>query len=142
MPTGRYFISRNAFFRLLLFLVSFIRTCLPTNDSGAIWYPRKMNVGEGFDARFEFEISLPSTKCNRMDDVSTFCRSRGADGIAFVLQNTSDSALGNAGSGLGYDGIFNALAVEIDTFFNFDRLDSYENHIAVIKPCYPDLMRR
>lgn len=100
--------------------------------SGAIWYPRKMNVGEGFDAYFEFEISLPSAKCSRMDDENTYCRSRGADGIAFVLQNTSDSALGNAGSGLGYDGIFNALAVEIDTFFNFDQLDLYENHVAVM----------
>lgn len=99
---------------------------------GAIWYPRKMNVGEGFDAYFEFEISLPSTRCNRMDDVNTYCRSRGADGIAFVIQNVSDVALGNAGNGLGYEGIFNALAVEIDTFFNFDQLDFYENHIAVM----------
>ena len=91
-----------------------------------------MNVGEGFDVYFEFEISLPSTKCSRMDDTNTFCRSRGADGIAFVLQNTSDVALGDAGSGLGYRGIFNALAVEVDTFFNYDNLDLYENHIAVM----------
>ena len=48
-----------------------------------------------------------------MDDVNTYCRSRGADGLAFVMQNVSEVALGNSGSGLGYAGIFNALAVEV-----------------------------
>ena len=31
-----------------------------------------------------------------------------------------------------YEGIDNALAVEIDTFFNYDQLDFYENHISVM----------
>ena len=48
-----------------------------------------------------------------------------------VLQNLFFVS-GNAGSGLGYEGIYNALAVEIDTFFNYDKLDFYENHIAVM----------
>ena len=58
-------------------------------SSGAAWYRRKMNVREGFDTTIKFEISNPSQKCDRLDDVNTFCRSRGAcaDGFAFVLQN-------------------------------------------------------
>lgn len=99
---------------------------------GAAWYPRKMNVREGFDTYFTFEISNPSQKCDRLDDVNTFCRSRGADGLAFVLQNVAPDALGLAGSGLGYEGIFNALAVELDTYHNYDQMDYYENHISVM----------
>lgn len=49
--------------------------------SGAAWYRRKVNVREGFDTTFKFQISNPSLKCNILDDVNTLCRSRGADGI-------------------------------------------------------------
>jgi hypothetical protein len=72
-------------------------------QSGASWYNRKMNVEEGFVTTFEFQISNPSTKCDRMDDVNTYCRSRGADGLAFVVQNNINNALGLSGSGLGYE---------------------------------------
>ena len=58
-------------------------------------------------------------------------RSRGADGFAFVIQSQSETALGLPGKGLGYEGINNSLAVEFDTFFNYDNLDAYENHISV-----------
>jgi hypothetical protein len=42
--------------------------------TGAAWYRRKVNVNEGFDTSFSFELSNPSLKCNVMDDVNTFCR--------------------------------------------------------------------
>ena len=100
--------------------------------SGASWYRRKVNVREGFDTRIKFEISNPSQKCDRLDDVNTYCRSRGADGFAFVIQNVGHTALGLAGSGMGYEGIFNALAVEMDTYHNYDQMDFYENHISVM----------
>lgn len=100
-------------------------------ESGAAWYRRKVNVREGFDTYIKFEISNPSMRCNRLDDVNTYCRSRGADGLAFVIQSTSPVALGLAGSGMGYEGIFNSLAVEVDTFFNYDQMDFYENHISI-----------
>jgi len=104
--------------------------------SGAAWYRRKTNVREGFDTYITFQISNPSQKCMALDDVNTFCRSRGADGLAFVIQNVAPDALGNAGSGLGYEGIFNALSVELDTFHNFDQMDFYENHISVLTEGY------
>ena len=100
--------------------------------SGAAWYRRKVNVREGFDTYIQFEISNPSQKCTFQDDVNTYCRSRGADGFAFVIQNISPTALGSAGSGLGYEGIFNSLAVEMDTFHNYDQMDFFENHISVM----------
>eukprot|EP01041_Mallomonas_annulata_P008232 gene8232-16928_t len=101
-------------------------------QSGSIWYRRKQNVREGFDTTFTFHISNPSLNCDRQGDVNTYCRSRGADGLAFVIQDVSPTALGAAGKGLGYEGIFNSLAVEIDTYFNHDQLDFYENHISVL----------
>jgi len=101
-------------------------------QSGAVWYRRKQNVREGFDTSFSFRISNPSFTCDRLDDVNTRCRSRGADGLAFVLQGVSPTALGSAGKGLGYEGIMNSLAVEVDTYFNYDQLDFYENHISVL----------
>jgi hypothetical protein len=100
--------------------------------SGAAWYRRKMNVREGFDTTITFQLSNPSFRCTRMNDVNTYCRSRGADGLAFVMQNVANNALGLAGSGLGYEGIFNSLAVEIDTYMNYDNMDFYENHISVM----------
>jgi hypothetical protein len=85
-----------------------------------------------FDTCIKFQISNPSQKCDRLDDVNTYCRSRGADGLAFVIQNVVPDALGNAGSGLGYEGIFNSLSVVLDTFHNLDQMHYYENHISVI----------
>lgn len=38
------------------------------------------------------------------------------DGLAFVIHADGEGELGSSGSGLGYDGIFAALAVEFDTF--------------------------
>ncbi len=103
---------------------------------GAAWYHRQMEVGEGFDTQFSFEISNPSFRCNNMDKVYTNCRSRGGDGFAFIIHATDSSNLGpgtigNPGLGLGYDGIPNSLAVEFDTYHNYEVLDPYENHVSV-----------
>ncbi|MBL9000288.1 MAG: hypothetical protein JNK25_04055 [Phycisphaerae bacterium] len=72
---------------------------------GAAWYTAgRSRVGDGFATEFTFRIS---NGC--------------ADGLAFVIQSESGSAIGDGGSGLGYAnngtaGITRSLAVEIDTF--------------------------
>jgi hypothetical protein len=99
--------------------------------SGSAWYQREQEVGEGFDTTFTFRVANPSLRCDIMDDVHTNCRSRGADGFAFVIQQNSMQALGEAGENLGYGGITNSLAVEFDTYYNPDLLEPYENHISV-----------
>jgi len=76
-------------------------------------------------------MQQPSTVCRIMDGVYTHCRSRGADGFAFVVHNMGSTELGNSGMGLGYDQINNSLAVEFDTFFNAENLDQYENAVSV-----------
>jgi len=44
--------------------------------------------------------------------------SAAADGMAFVIQNGSATALGAAGGGLGYEGIGNSVAVKFDIYSN------------------------
>ncbi len=57
-------------------------------------------------------------------------RTRGADGIAFVIQNSEqgNNALGAGGGGLGYRGINNSFAVEFDTWRNPGEVNG--NHLG------------
>ncbi len=64
-----------------------------------------------------------------------------ADGITFMIQNSSLSALGGFGGDLGYttdvsntgSAIDNSLAVEFDTFANTEVDGSSANHVAVLE---------
>ena len=42
----------------------------------------------------------------------------GADGLAFVMQNHNYPVLGDKGGSMGYTGITNSLAIEIDLYKN------------------------
>lgn len=86
-------------------------------QGGAIWLKDKKNVANDFAIEIGFQI--------------TDSDPAGADGIAFVIQNTNESIIGQLGGGIGYSGISNALAIEFDTYFNGDRNDPNDNHIAV-----------
>ena len=99
--------------------------------NGAAWYRRRQEVAEGFTSTFTFRIANPSSQCHIMNGVHNRCRSRGADGIAFVVQAEGPYALGKGGSGMGYSGINNSLAVEFDSYSSYQNLDPYENHISV-----------
>jgi glucose/arabinose dehydrogenase len=57
----------------------------------------------------------------------------GADGMAFVVQNSTAGAnaiAGAAGGSLGYSGIANSLAIEFDTYQN--PFDVNANHVSVL----------
>lgn len=78
-------------------------------------------VSNGFRSRFEFRIT-PGTSCPF-----------GADGLAFVIQNSGDGAfaLGGTGGYLGYVGITPSLGVEFDTYNN-GAVDAYDaNHVGI-----------
>lgn len=84
--------------------------------AGAVWYAAsKQNVAGGFQTDFKIRV---------------FDRQGGgADGMAFVIQNTSATAIGGAGGAIGYadniwygqTGIPNSLAVELDLWNNTNR---------------------
>lgn len=78
-------------------------TAAEEGQAGSGWNPSKVNLSCGFDTTFAFEMS------------------GGADGMAFVIQDSGTKALGASGSGMGYGsngpaGIERSLAIEIDTF--------------------------
>lgn len=98
---------------------------------GAVWHTGKIPVKKGFTTEFSFRISDGENRFSE-EEYS------GADGIAFVIQNNSDIAIGRKGGSIGFAGIPNSLAVEFDTYYNNDDDSQYEdfndpneNHIAV-----------
>ena len=48
-----------------------------------------------------------------------------------MIQAEHENALGGDGQQLGYGGINNSLAVEFDSFYNFEEIEPYENHVSV-----------
>lgn len=100
---------------------------------GAVWRDRVIPVVNGFETIFSFSLSKPTK--GQYPDASDM----GADGIALVIQNSPNglNALGESGGGLGYSGISNAVAFEIDLFANDqyqleDKKDPNGNHFAVM----------
>jgi glucose/arabinose dehydrogenase len=73
-----------------------------SSQAGAAWYQTKQLVAPGFDTTFDFQLSTAV----------------GADGFAFLVQNSSAAPLGGTGCALAYHGLSNSLAVEFDTYAN------------------------
>lgn len=97
-------------------------------QGGGIWLKEKRNVARDFSIQIGFQITEPGNS--------------GADGIAFVIQNSSATAIGVFGGGIGYMGIPNSLAIEFDTYPNSEYRDPNDNHIGIqtrgIDPNSPD----
>ena len=71
------------------------------NSARAAWYQTPVPVAQPFQVNFTYTG-----------------QANGADGVAFVLQNDpkGTNALGSVGGGLGYAGIKNSLAFELDIY--------------------------
>jgi hypothetical protein len=87
---------------------------------GAAWFRFPQVVAGAFITDFDFRFHNP--------------QNTGADGMAFVIQNSAAGvgAIGGSGAGLGYDGIENSVVVEFDTWDNGPGAgDPNGNHIAI-----------
>ena len=93
-----------------------------TNDQlwqlGAVWFNDPLNLND------PFEITL--TMNFGSNDV-------GADGMVFVLQQVGTSALGIPGGGIGFEGFFPSLGIELDTHENIDLGDPFSDHMAIVR---------
>eukprot|EP01112_Ceratiomyxa_fruticulosa_P018873 TRINITY_DN6100_c0_g1_i1.p1 TRINITY_DN6100_c0_g1~~TRINITY_DN6100_c0_g1_i1.p1 ORF type:complete len:779 (-),score=156.88 TRINITY_DN6100_c0_g1_i1:97-2433(-) len=91
------------------------------SQKGAVWFDPKVEFStEGFTTWFTFRLG------------SNQGGGGSADGFAFVLQNSSENALGLEGYGLGYDGIRDGVAIEYDTWETKDRCrDPSPQHISI-----------
>jgi uncharacterized protein (DUF2141 family) len=90
----------------------------PVNQSGSAW-----------------NCSFASLLHPMVIDVDLFFGTNdptGADGIGFVLQQTSSSVT-SAGSGLGFGGINPSFAVEFDTYINVEDAPATFDHMAFEK---------
>ena len=91
-------------------------------QTGAAWHDCQIHLGFDFD--LEFTVNLGG-------DPS------GADGMCFVLHqegNTGSNLVGGNGSDIGYgEGPFGptSIAIEIDTYANYDLPDPWFDHIAI-----------
>jgi len=67
-----------------------------TGEAGSAWYYQPVNV-QAFTSDFSFQLSNPA-----------------GEGITFAIQGENNTSLGSAGSGLGYQGIGNSIAIKFD----------------------------
>jgi hypothetical protein len=67
-----------------------------TGEAGSAWYYQPVNV-QAFTTEFSFQLSNPAE-----------------EGITFAIQGDNNTSLGAAGSGLGYQGIANSVAIKFD----------------------------
>jgi len=89
---------------------------LTTNGNlkvGGVWRIPKENVVGAWTTQFQFQTSSPTSIVG-----GAVPNEAGADGFAFVLQNSAAAPIGSNGQGIGYAGIVDSVAVELDTFFN------------------------
>ena len=71
-------------------------------QAGAVWIQTQQQVVNGFETVFTFQLGANA----------------GADGFAFLVQNSAPAPIGGTGCQLGYHGIADSLAVEFDTYSN------------------------
>jgi LysM repeat protein len=67
-----------------------------TDEAGSAWYYQPVNI-QAFTSEFSFQLSNPA-----------------GEGITFAIQGESNTSLGSAGSGMGYQGISNSIAIKFD----------------------------
>lgn len=95
--------------------------------NGGVWYEEGVFTHAGFKTSFSFKFS----EGNNYGIIDGSLP--GADGIAFVIQANEEVKSGGFGGDIGYAGIKNSLAIEIDTYKNFAKgyEDPNGNHIAL-----------
>ncbi|MCO6466507.1 MAG: T9SS type A sorting domain-containing protein [Bradyrhizobiaceae bacterium] len=94
-------------------------------QAGSVWLKSKVFIRNAFDTRFGFRLSSGN------DHSQPDGGPAGADGVALVFQNFSETALGETGRGIGYDGIQQAVVVEFDSYSNGAFADPSGSHVAV-----------
>ena len=98
-----------------------LRLTEPANDEVGSAFTKKKKVDSRESFKTRFRISLHDGSGGT------------ADGLAFVLSGAGKGALGGGGGGLGYAGIESSVAVEIDTFQNFENTNEPpDDHYAVV----------
>lgn len=87
---------------------------------GSAFSTTEISTTASFETTFELYIHNSTT-------------SQPADGVAFVLQPNSDTALGSAGSDMGYGGITPSAEVQFDVYQDFDDNDPSVPYVSFME---------
>jgi len=92
-------------------------------QSGTVYYSKMVDI---VDLEFRFSFSMSDLRQNPGYAL-------GADGLAFIIQNSPDglNTIGHYGYGVGYDGIPNSIVVELDNYKNAEFGDPDDRHISI-----------
>lgn len=101
---------------------------LKNTSCGGISFNNKFNVNDVLRLSFQFQIAKGNN--NKLYDGSE----EGADGLAIVLSKEKIDKCQTAAGGLGYSGLRNAIALELDLFKNQDNNDPDGNHVYLKVP--------
>jgi gliding motility-associated-like protein len=93
-------------------------------QSGGVWYDNPIDFDEDFTILYQNNFG--SLDAN------------GADGMALVFKRTATPQLGNAGGGVGYEGISPSLVIEFDTYQNGELGDPSFDHISIMRNGNPN----
>jgi hypothetical protein len=107
---------------------------------GGVWYAGKEPVSKGFETTFRFQLTGQGGL------------GQGADGIAFVMQNSGPGALAGRGSAGGWGlgdgernkhslGIARAIAIFFDTHRNDEDHDPSDNYVEICSNGGPRQMK-
>jgi hypothetical protein len=120
-------------------------TSLYRFDLGYMFYNEKVNLADGFESEFSFLFSAGTEKAIERSFAPTGIMADsslpGADGIAFIISGGMPTDFSGDGGGIGYDGISNAIAIEIDLWGNDENNDPNGNHLAVQIPDRKGVLR-
>jgi hypothetical protein len=109
------------------------------SKAGSVFFVDPAPVNNGFDTYFTFQITDHSKQCtvNKDQYFSIFshrtCSVHGADGFAFVVQNSVNKTriVGRVGEQMGFGGIPNSLAIAFDTWQNQGQDTLNVDHVSV-----------
>lgn len=99
-------------------------TTAVASQKGGVWRDAREPIAAGFSTTFTIDFVAATG---------------GADGMAFVIQNASATAIGDHAGALGYggflsspqNGIPSSVAIEFDDFLNNNMADPSANHISI-----------
>jgi len=101
---------------------------IKNNSCGGLSFNRKFKIGDINILTTKFQVAKGNN--NQIYDGSE----AGADGISIVFSKDKLDKCQNAAGGLGYSGIRNAIAIELDLFKNQDNNDPDGNHLCIKVP--------
>ena len=120
-------------------------TSLYRFDLGYMFYNEKVNLADGFESEFSFLFSAGTEKAIERSFAPTAIMADsslpGADGVAFIISGGVPTDFSGDGGGIGYDGLSNAIAIEIDLWGNDENNDPNGNHLSVQIPDKKGVLR-